>query len=61
MKVLSYPGNVRAHRILIVGKYIGIDIDYPTDFNFADTRSAEFLQHCPMHQVRKVSEASFEG
>jgi elongation factor 1-gamma len=36
---------------LIVGKYIGIDIDYPTDFNFADTRSAEFLQHCPMHQV----------
>ncbi|KAK4536001.1 hypothetical protein CDCA_CDCA07G2026 [Cyanidium caldarium] len=52
MKLLTYPGNPRAWKVLIVAQYAGVRIDVPGDFQFlVDNRKPEFYRLSPTGQV----------
>eukprot|EP00166_Cyanidium_caldarium_P006503 ctg_979.g329 len=52
MKLLTYPGNPRAWKVLIVAQYAGVRIEVPGDFQFlVDNRKPEFYRLSPTGQV----------
>mmetsp|Transcript_6284 Transcript_6284/g.7851 ORF Transcript_6284/g.7851 Transcript_6284/m.7851 type:complete len:429 (+) Transcript_6284:97-1383(+) len=51
LKLLTYPGNFRAFKILVAAEYNGIDIEIPDFKMLEDNKTPEFLSKSPLGKV----------
>ncbi|KAG2186113.1 hypothetical protein INT43_002551 [Umbelopsis isabellina] len=50
-KIHTYPNNPRVQKALIAARYNGVEVEAPEGFDFAITKTPEFLKKFPMGKV----------